>query len=484
MSAEKPCVLLAEDDAAFRRVYGALLADAGYQISEAADRPAVRRALESEPGRFFAVILDLMLPPDGTREGGLAPLAEVVALAPRAKVIVASGAGDVPTMLAAIKHGAYDFLTKPVDPDVLLIVVARAIERARLLREVEDLRSRLEGSLPGDEMVGDSSSFLAARSLAERVARSDLPVLVTGENGTGKELLAKAIHGHSPRANGRFVPVNCGAIPEPLIESIFFGHQKGSFTGAVRDEPGLFREAHGGTLFLDEIGDMPLHLQVKVLRALESGEILPVGASRAERVDVRIVSATNQDLEARIGEQRFREDLYWRIKGAEVRLPALRDRRDDIPLLARHFLNRAAHMSSDGRPKQLDEGALEALIEHAWPGNLRELRHEMLRATVLAADRRTIMAEDLSFACLERPASVSCALITGPDALSEAIAPAGGFIPPITGQDSLPAKVEALEKREITAALAKTGGNRSKAAIQLGLSRQGLLKKMDRYGIV
>jgi DNA-binding NtrC family response regulator len=456
VSAEQPSVLLAEDDAAFRRVYGALLLDAGYQIAEAADRPSVRRALESEPDRYFAVILDLMLPPDGTREGGLAQLAEVVALAPKAKVIVASGAGDVPTMLAAIKHGAYDFLTKPVDPDVLLIVVARAIERARLLREVEDLRARLGGSAPSDEMVGDSSSFRAARSLAERVARSELPVLVTGENGTGKELLARAIHVHSPRAAGRFVPVNCGAIPEPLIESIFFGHQKGSFTGAIKDELGLFREAHGGTLFLDEIGDMPLHLQVKVLRALESGEILPVGASRAETVDVRIVSATNQDLEAGVSEQRFREDLYWRIKGAEVRLPALRERRDDIPLLARHFLNRAAHMSSDGRPKQLDEGALESLLEHGWPGNLRELRHEMQRATVLAADRRTIVAEDLSFALLERPSPVS---------------------------DSLPAKVEALEKREIAAALEKTAGNRSKAALALGLSRQGLLKKMDRYGI-
>ncbi|MFO0722210.1 MAG: sigma-54 dependent transcriptional regulator [Myxococcota bacterium] len=460
MAAERPLVLLADDDAAFRRVYAALLEDAGWRVVEAGDRSAVLRALEEGADRFYAVILDLMLPPDGTREGGLTQLAEVVSLAPRAKIIVASGAGDVPTMLAATKHGAYDFLTKPVDPDVLLIVVARAIERARLLRELEDLRARVGGPSAGDELVGDSAVFLAARSLAERVAKSDLPVLITGDNGTGKELLAKAIHAHSPRAARRFVAVNCGAIPETLIESTFFGHHKGAFTGAVRDEPGLFREADGGTLFLDEIGDMPLLLQVKVLRALENQEILPVGASKSERVDVRIVSATNRDLLQRIAAQAFREDLYWRIKGAEVRLPSLAERKDDLPLLARHFLNRAAHLSADGRPKQLDETALEAMREHPWPGNLRELRHEMQRATVLAADRRTIVAEDLSFGGRDpRPST------------------------PLPEGESLPAKVEALERREISAALAKTGQNRSKAAVVLGLSRQGLLNKMDRYGL-
>jgi transcriptional regulator with PAS, ATPase and Fis domain len=308
-------------------------------------------------------------------------------------------------------------------------------------------------------MIGESQVFLDAARLAERVAASDLPVLVTGENGTGKELLARSIHQWSPRRGSRFVAVNCGAIPENLLESTFFGHLRGAFTGAVKDQPGLFDEANGGTLFLDEIGDMPLTLEVKVLRALELGEILPVGATHAHQVDVRIVSATNRDLAALVADGRFREDLYWRIKGAEVRLPALRQRSGDVPLLARFFLNRAAHLSPDGRAKLLSDAALEVLASHAWPGNLRELRHAMQRATVLAGTRQEIQPEDLSFTGAERAST------------------------PISGENTLPAKIEALERREIESALTKFGGNRSRAAQALGISRQGLLKKMDRFGM-
>ncbi len=458
MTVAPPCVLVVEDDRAFRRVYGQLLGRAGYQVIEADDRASAARAFAEQP--FAVAILDLMLPPDGTTEGGLAQLAELVGQRPDAKIVVASGAGDVATMVAATKLGAYDFLTKPVDPDVLLIVVARALRRVELEREVEALRHRLDaGGAAEGAMVGGSAVFARAVALAERVATSDLPVLITGENGTGKELMARAIHQASPRKAGRFVPVNCGAIPEALIESIFFGHVRGAFTGADQARPGLFREAHGGTLFLDELGDMPVHLQVKVLRALESGEVLPVGASRAEHADVRIVSATHQDLPARIAAGSFREDLFWRIKGAEIRLPPLRERKDDIPLLAQHFLARARHLAHDGKPRQLDEAAVEALLAHAWPGNLRELRHEMQRATVISGERRVILPEDLSFTGAERaPASAG-------------------------KTTTLPAQVEALERREIRAVLDKLGGNRSRASAELGLSRQGLLKKMERYGI-
>ncbi len=448
-------LLLVDDDSAFRKVYGALLRQAGYQVTEAADRAAAREAFAA--GSYPVVVLDLMLPPDGTVEGGLAQLGEILAKAPETKVVVASGAGDTASMVRAVKAGAHDFLTKPIDPDQLLIVVERAAARVALEAQLSALEADLSSALPEGTMIGASASFLDAVRLGERVAVSDLPILLTGENGTGKELLARSIHGWSRRRAGKFVPVNCGAIPETLLESTFFGHVRGAFTGAVRDQPGLFREADGGTLFLDEIGDMPPALQVAVLRALESGEVRPVGAVEAAHVDVRVVSATNKDLDAMTADGRFREDLYWRVKGAAIRLPPLRDRQSDIPLLARYFLNRCAHLCADGRPRDLSEAAVEALVAHAWPGNLRELRHEMQRATVFAGSRGEIQVEDLSFSGAERA-------------------------PPATA-GSLEEKVQALEKREIEAGLAKFGGNRSKTAAALGLSRQGLLKKMERYHI-
>jgi len=445
-------LLLVEDDRAFRKVYGQLLRQAGYEVFEADDRPSARGA----PGSFSAAIVDLMLPPDGTAEGGLAMLREMVAARPGIKIIVASGAGDVATMIAAVKGGAYDFLTKPIDPDVLSIVVARAIRRVELEKEIESLHGRLDAREGG--MVGSSAPFRAAVDLAERVANSDLPVLITGENGTGKELLARAVHLASRRHAARFVPVNCGALPDGLLESTLFGYEKGAFTGAVRDHVGLFEEADGGTLFLDEIGDMPVATQATLLRALESGEIRPVGAAHAKRVDVRIVSATHKNLTELNTAGLFREDVYWRIKGAEVRLPALRERKEDIAVIAQHFLHRAAHLARDGQPKQLDEATIEAMVAHPWPGNIRELRHEMQRATVLCGERRAILPEDLSFFGAEEPAAAST-------------------------EATLPGQVEALERREIRAALDRFGGNRSKSALALGLSRQGLLKKMDRYGI-
>ena len=451
-------VLLVDDDAAFRKVYSALLRDAGLLVSEAADRPGVRAQLQAR--RFSLVLLDLMLPPDGTAEKGLQQLEEILAAAPGTKVVVVSGAGDTAHMLQAVRAGAVDFLTKPVDPDVLLIVVRRALARVALERQIEALQGQLSRERTAPALVGQSSSFLAAVSLAERIAPSDLPVLITGENGTGKELLASLVHQQSRRRARPFVAINCGALPETLLESSLFGHVKGAFTGAHKDHKGLFAEADSGTLFLDEIGDMTPALQVKVLRALEAGEILPVGADRPTKVDVRLLSATNKNLAAMQAAGTFREDLYWRIKGAEVRLPPLRDRAGDLPLLAQHFLNACAQLSPDGQPKKLSEAAAEALAAHRWPGNLRELRHEMQRAGVLAGSRREIEPEDLSFTGSERAA---------PSAAQ--------------GPSSLQAKVEALERREIEEALRRSSGNRTHAAEALGLSRQGLLKKMERFGL-
>jgi DNA-binding NtrC family response regulator len=448
-------ILLVEDDAAFRKVYGGLLRDAGYDVREAADRPAAKRAIEEESRPV--VILDLMLPPDGSVDAGLDQLAEIVSSQPGTKVIVASGAGDTRHMLQAVTSGAYDFLTKPIDPDVLLVVVQRALTKYNLERRVESLEAELSNARPTVTMVGNSPAFAKSIALAERVAMADLPILITGENGTGKELMARMLHEKSRRSNGPFVPVNCGALPESLAESILFGHVKGAFTGATRDHRGLFSEADGGTLFLDEIGDMPPMLQVKVLRALESGEILPVGANQAQHVAVRLISATNQDLRAAQAEGRFREDLYWRLNGTEIRLPPLRERTEDLPLLAKHFLNQSAHLCPDGRPKELSDETREAMLAHEWPGNLRELRHEMQRATVLAGDRREIIPEDLSVS---------------------------NRVPRTAAEGStLAEKIEALERREIQEALEKHNNNRTHAAQALGLSRQGLLKKLERYGL-
>ena len=456
MAAPHP-LLLVDDDSAFRKVYGGLLRAEGYEVVEAADRPSARAAFEARA--FPLVLLDLMLPPDGSVSAGLEGLGALLSARPGTKVIVVSGVGDTRHSLEAVRLGAYDFLTKPVDPDVLLVVVQRALARVTLERQVETLRTSLARAGGDTALVGQSAPFLAAVSLAERVAASDLPVLVTGDNGTGKELLARTVHQKSRRHAGPFIPVNCGALPETLLESALFGHVKGSFTGATKDHRGLFAEADGGTLFLDELGDMTPSLQVKVLRALETGDILPVGADRPVHVDVRLISATHRDLGGMMREGAFREDLYWRVKGVEIRLPALRERASDLPLLARHFLNQCAHLCPDGRARLLSDAAEEALAAHAWPGNLRELRHEMQRATVLAGERREIQPEDLSFTGSERP---------------RASAP---------GATTLARKVEALERREIEEALKRCGGNRTHTAEALGLSRQGLLKKLERYGL-
>ncbi len=450
---DAPKILLVDDDKAFRKVYGSLLRSEGYDVVEADDRPSAREAFE-ESGAAV-VLLDLMLPPDGSVQAGLEQLGEILSARQDAKVIVISGAGDRRFMVKAVRQGAYDFLTKPVDPDVVLVVVERAMARHRLERQVETLQSTLSAQQPGQSMIGQSSSFQSALSVAERVAPTDLPVLITGENGTGKELMARRVHEASHRHKGAFVPINCGALPEHLLESALFGHVKGAFTGASRDRPGLFREAHEGTLFLDEIGDMPLHLQVKLLRTLETGDILPVGADRSEQVNVRIVSATHQDLQEMQSTGDFREDLYWRIKGAEIHLPPLRERPGDIPLLATHFLNLAATLAPDGHPRELSTEAVEALQSHRWPGNLRELRHEMQRVTVMSRDP-VLTPGDFSFA-------------------------SGQALP---AEDApLHEKVESLERREIARALRTHDGNRTHAAEALGLSRQGLLNKMNRYGL-
>ncbi len=461
MSARSETVLLVDDDDAFRSVYVSLLREEGYEVATAADEPSAIAALETTKPRL--VVLDLMLPPRGTSDAGVAVLDRALALAPSTKVIVASGAGEVSLALSLVRRGAYDFLAKPVDPDVLLSVLDRAAARLRLEDRVGELEAEVAAKdAEATGLLGTSPSFVTARILAERAARADVPVLVTGESGTGKELVARHIHAKSPRARGPFVAVNCGALSPALLESTLFGHKRGAFTGAVSDEPGLFVAANRGTLFLDELGDLELALQVKLLRALESGEVLPVGSTKPVSVDVRIVSATHKPLAEMVAAKTFRDDLYWRVRGIEVALPRLADRTGDLALLAQHFLNQARSLvPSAGRPR-LSAGALRRLEAHAFPGNLRELRHEMQRAVVMAGGREEILEDDLSPSLHGRATPAA-----SPDAEGA----------------TLDEKVAALERREIARALAEAGGNRSHAAKRLGLSRQGLLNKIARYGL-
>jgi DNA-binding NtrC family response regulator len=454
-------ILLVDDDKGFRTVYEELLRGEGYDVVVAADEPSATAVFTRAKPRL--VILDLMLPPTGSPEAGARVLEAILGAAPATKVIVASGAGEASVALALVRRGAYDFLAKPVDPDVLLAVCARAAARLTL----EDRVRELEAEIATQDrialgLLGEAPSFIEARNLAERAAKTDVPVLVTGESGTGKEVFARYVHAQSHRAKAPFVAVNCGALAPTLLESTLFGHRRGAFTGAVADSKGLFVEANGGTLFLDEIGDLELALQVKLLRAIESGEILPVGATKPERVDVRIVSATHRPLAEMVAAKTFRDDLYWRIRGIEIALPRLADRTGDLPLLAQHFLNQARALVPTASPPRLAAEALRRIEAHAFPGNLRELRHEMQRALVMAGGRDEILEADLSPA-LRAPA------------------PSAGTSP---GADApLEEKVAALECAEIQRALAAENGNRSHAATRLGLSRQGLLNKMARYGI-
>jgi DNA-binding NtrC family response regulator len=455
-------VLIADDDSAFREVYRELLRGEGYGVVEAGTAPAAAAQLTKSGARL--IVLDLMLPPSGRPEEGAALCERMLAERPAAKVIVASGAGDTAMALRLVQRGAYDFLPKPIDPDVLLAVVARAAARLALEDRVVELETSLASRGDDAGLLGGSPVFLEARSICERAAPTDVPVLITGESGTGKEVFARTLHARSQRAKKPFVAINCGALNPALLESTLFGHKRGAFTGAVGDAPGLFVEADGGTLFLDELGEMDPSLQVKLLRVLESGELLPVGASRPVMVNVRIVSATHRPLEEMLKQRTFRDDLYWRVRGIEIALPRLADRVGDLPVLAQHFLNQARALVPRSGPTSISAGAMRRIEAYAWPGNLRELRHEMQRGLVMAAGRGEILEEDLSPALRAGAASAA-----GPERGAEGA--------------TLEEKIAALERREIALALEATGGNRSQAATRLGLSRQGLLNKMDRYGL-
>lgn len=446
-----PTLLLVDDDPEIRdQMKWALASD--YELLEASDRPSalahVRQAMPQ------LVLLDLGLPPDtdGASEG-LAILRETIQLNPMAKVIVVTGNSDRAKAIAAIESGGYDFIEKPVQLDVLKIILQRAAYLSNLEQENRTLQQQA-GQKDFEGLMGSSPQMQEVFRMIRLVGPSDVPVLITGESGTGKELVARAIHRQSGRSRGAFVTINCGAIPETLLESELFGYEKGAFTGAVQQRKGRIESARGGTLFLDEIGDIPLALQVKLLRFLQDHEIQRLGGKETIVVDARILAATNVDLQKAISEGRFREDLYYRLCVVTIAVPALNERGSDIALLARTFLMKFA--DEQKRPlKGFTPQAMQALMAHNWPGNVRELENRIKRAVVMA-EGRYVTPVNLE---LKEPS-------------------------PSEGDTStLRASRESREKDLVRIAMEKAEGNVSRAALDLGISRPTLYQLLARYGL-
>jgi two-component system nitrogen regulation response regulator GlnG len=463
-------VLVADDEPSIRFVLRETLESAGHEVVDVASGDA---ALEALGQRHFAVaFFDIRMP----GPSGLDLLERVKATGSDVAVVIITAQSTFENAVEAMKRGALDYLVKPFGTEEVLALVQKALRARALESEVRALRREVGRSPASERLVGRSSAMLEVFKTIGRVARSDVPVLVTGESGTGKELIARAIHGASGRAEGPFLAVNAAAIPRDLLESELFGHERGAFTGAVEARPGRFREASGGTLFLDEIGDMPLELQAKLLRVLQSGEVTPVGGRRAEHVDVRILAATHRDLEKAVAAGAFREDLLYRLRVVPIHVPPLRERREDVPPLIEHFLQRwDAELT--GGSHVLSPDAVARLAAHDWPGNVRELENAIKRALVLASG--DVLGPD-EFTFLDGSAAPAEPEERGlesrvVDEVEAALA---------AEEDEIYRKVlERVERPLLETVLARTGGNQIRAAALLGINRNTLRKKISDLGI-
>lgn len=442
-------LLIADDEDGFRELLQQRLTRKGYVVRVVATGTTALEALAEE--EYDAAIFDLRMP----GATGIEVLRRAQEIQPSLPVLILTGHGSIETAVEAIRAGAYDYLTKPVNLAELELLLKKALERKALEMENRGLREALRQQGAGVEIVGPSLALQRLMQLTERVAAGDMPVLIEGESGTGKELIARAVHSLSPRAAGPFIAVNCGALPENLLESELFGHARGAFTGAVAAKPGLAELAEGGTLFLDEIGEMALELQAKLLRFLENRELRRVGETRLRRVDTRVVTATNRRLADEVKAGRFREDLYYRLDVVALRVPPLRDRKEDIPLLVEHFLARI------GSPKEMTPEAMAVLLEHDYPGNVRELFNLVQRGAILSPDR-FIAPEDLGLAPAEAKPAV-----------------------PQEHKPHEPAvmTLAEMERRHILTVLEHTGWNRAQAAQLLGISVRNLYRKIEAFDL-
>ena len=447
-------ILVVDDDASLRRVLQVQLEQEGYVVASASSAQQTLSMLQIQP--YDLVISDLRMP----GVSGLDLLRQIRLRYPEAIVIILTAFGTVETAVEAMKAGAYDYLTKPVHPDELSLVVGRALEHLRLVKEVSTLRANLDQKYGFENILGRAGSLLQVLDTAARAARTHSTVLIRGETGTGKELLARAIHFNSARKHKPLITINCAAIPKELLESELFGHTKGSFTGAVADKKGKIEIADGGTIFLDEIGEMPLELQVKLLRLIEEGELEKIGSEGRNQVDVRIIAATHRDLQAMIEDGMFREDLYYRLVVIPLVLPPLRERVEDIPDLVEYFFRKSQQKNE--RPELVMSPALlPYFARYRWPGNVRELENVVERMVVLARSNEITLEDLPEFLRRER---------AGVEALEIDLPPQG-------------VSLEAIEKELIVKALERCGWNQTQAARYLDISRKTLIYRMERHGI-
>ncbi|SCX78458.1 sigma-54-dependent transcriptional regulator [Desulfoluna spongiiphila] len=456
-------ILIIDDEKNMRHMLTALLEKEGYAVDTAASGGTgvkmAARALKLDAPYDF-ILLDVKMP----GVDGISLLKDNRGTLTRSMVIMMSAYGTIDTAVSAMRHGAFDFISKPFKPDEVSLLLQRAAEHRDLKNEnlyLKDQLGRMEGRFRFSSMVAKSDAMKSVFALARKAARYPTTVLIFGGSGTGKELIARGIHGESDRAQRPMVPVNCGGIPETLMESELFGHKKGAFTGAVCDKKGLFEEADGGTLFLDEIGELPLSMQVKLLRVLQEGEVRPVGDVRTRKIDVRVIAATSRNLREEVAKGAFREDLYFRLNVLSIALPPLAGRQEDIPLLCDHFLKTFNHKLGC-QVSGVSPAAMKLLLAYPWPGNVRELENAMERSVVLT-DRERI-----------DPASLPSA-ITG----SQPGHPVNGHFSP--EGFSLKAAVRKLEGVMIRRALEETGGNRTQASKLLEISHPSLLSKMKLH---
>jgi DNA-binding NtrC family response regulator len=461
--ADSARILLVEDKASLRAMLRHALEAQGHAVTEAADEPEAARLLrEIQPA---LVLSDLRLPAGD----GFGVLRAARDFDPELPVIVMTAYGSIQDAVQAMKAGAMDFLAKPVDPDHLLLLVERGLAQRRILTEYALLKEELASRRGAPTIIGGDPALQKVSLALQRAAATDATVLLQGESGTGKELFARALHALSPRSDGPFIAINCAAIPETLLESELFGHEKGAFTGANARKPGRFELAHHGTLFLDEIGDLPLGLQAKILRALETRRFERVGGTVSLQVDVRVVAATNRQLKAAVMQRQFREDLYFRLSVFPVEIPPLRERKGDIEILARHFIDRYCRELRK-KPLALSPEALAELQGYAWPGNVRELQNCIERAVILA-DGDVLYARQLNLSFREVPGAPA------PPSPWEQIDLSG------TLADASRRVLNEVERRKIGQAIRHASGHKPKAAEALQVSYKTLLMKMKELGI-
>ena len=471
-------VLIVDDDPTQRRLLQAVVEKSGFSTLQAdnGDR-ALEMALGVDGKNIDLMLLDLVMP----GRDGMEVLADLQVKRPELPVIVLTGKGSIDAVVSAMKSGARDFVVKPASPERIIVSLRNALEINTLAGEVTRLKKSSDGSLSFKDLIGSATTMRSVIAMGERGAKANIPILITGESGVGKEVIARAIQGASERAGQPFITVNCGAIPENLVESILFGHEKGSFTGANSKHLGKFQEAHTGTLFLDEIGELPLEMQVKLLRVLQEGEVDPIGSKRPTPVDVRIVSATNRDLADSVKAGTFREDLYYRLNVFPIQVPSLRDRAADIPALTEHFIKRfnaQERLSVQGAAKE----TLDMLSSFQWPGNVRQLENAIFRAMILS-DGNTLQPHDFPQISGLAPLMSTAAPDTLRLAEHSATAPASDEPVHVLDREGHLRTLVDIERDLIEFAIENYSGHMSEVARRLGIGRSTLYRKVREHGV-